>query len=172
MGRRRYIFIIREPSTVDHIVTRQCHGYEYEPESDAKLDEVVVDWILGDNTELCPKCRWFAFRHVPYKEKPETGSIAVQQYRVTLREPSDWWIGNHIEYIGKKDYRYNQNTSCVTEISLSDLTETLVKMQRQGRPIRPSDIEQWNDSKELVDSIGETLKQEEGLRVLIDMDID
>jgi hypothetical protein len=170
MGRRRYIYIIREPSTVDHIATRQCRGYEYQPERDAELDDVELDWISGDTSKLCPKCRWFAVRYMPYGEKPEAGSIALQQHVVTLREPSDWWIGNHIEYIGKKDYRYNQNDNWVTEISLSNLTETLEEMRAQGTPIRPSDIEQWHDSQELVDSIRETLKQEEGLRILIDMD--
>lgn len=101
---------------------------------------------------------------------PEASSVALWYTLVTLRELSDWWIGNHIEYIGKKDYRYDQNHSCVTEIQLSDLTDALERMKAQGTPIRPSDIEQWEESQELVALIREAAEQEQGLRILIDMD--
>jgi len=158
MGRRRYIYIIREPSNVDHVTTRQCRGYEYEPEA-GEGEGLELDWIYGDVAELCPKCRWFACRRMRYDEKPEASSVALWYTLVTLRELSDWWIGNHIEYIGKKDYRYDQNHSCVTE-----------RMEAQGTPIRPSDIAQWEESQELVALIREEAEQEQGLRILIDMD--
>lgn len=148
MGRRRYIYVIRDPANVKHDEDKECRGYEYEPESDE-----YTAWT-GKDDDVCPKCRWFYVKgHLtPWKENP-THPIIVAEFYVSLREHSDWWIGNHFEHIGKKDYRYSQDGQSVTNVDMKDIIDAFTDMRHQGAPIRPSDIELWEQSQDLVRNI-------------------
>lgn len=172
MGRERRICIIRSIDKVPHDKSKLCFGFEYEPEY--KFLE-TYDVLDAENIKnICPKCAWFynnrsKARLLDFEDtyKDDEYEVCLHETCLTLKTSSDWWIGTHLKFCGTTDYHYSQEVCLYTTMKLEELEEIYEKILKQGSPIRPSDIDLFEESKFIMNQIRKIMKTEENLIILI-----